>query len=148
MNFTRTELEAAHDRYVARSDRCCETGDWTPYGEQFTDDALYVEHFMGTFHGREEITKWIVESMGSTTGDWSFPQEWRMFDEERGQVLFAAWNELRDVDGNGPYRFISWSLIDYAGDDTWSRQEDLYDTGAMTQVLTRWAEAKARTEGA
>ncbi|HMD44587.1 MAG TPA: nuclear transport factor 2 family protein [Acidimicrobiales bacterium] len=148
MRCTREELEAAHDRYQARSEACVRSGDWHPYGEQFTEDAVYVEHFMGTFEGRRAITDWIVESMASTDPGWSFPLEWRMFDEDRGQVIFAAWNVLPDVDGNGPYRFISWSLVDYAGDDQWSRQEDLYDTGEMTRVYTAWNEAKATVDGA
>jgi hypothetical protein len=142
MRFSREELEQAHDRYVARSDRCAETGDWAPYGDQFTEDAVYVEHFLGTFHGRDAIRAWITESMKAYP-EMRFPQVRRMFDEERRQVLFAAWNELPDIDGNGPYRIISWSLIDYAGDDRWSRQEDLYDSAAMVAMISRYEQAKA-----
>jgi SnoaL-like domain len=145
MRFSRAELEAAHDRYVARSDHCAASGDWRPYGDQFTEDARYVEHFLGTFEGREAITEWITAAM-ATYPEMRFPQEWRMFDEERGQVLFAAWNELPDIDGNGPYRVISWSLIDYAGNDQWSRQEDLYEAQTMVDMTLRWSAARDASE--
>jgi hypothetical protein len=142
MPFPLHELEHAHDRYLQRSDRCAATGDWAPYGDQFTPDGLYVEHILGVYQGRDAIRTWITEAMGSwTPGTWSFPLEWRIFDEERGQVIFAAWNELIDPTGQGPFRFISWSLLDYAGDDMWSRQEDLYDSAAMTAALAGWVEA-------
>jgi hypothetical protein len=143
MQFTREELEQAHDRYLAVSDQCCETADWRPYGQQFAEDALYVEHILGTFHGREAITQWIVEGLSGWGRNWSFPLEWRIFDEDRGQVIFSAGNELPDLDGKGPYRFSSWSLVTYAGNDQWSRQEDLYDSAAMSDVVTRWLAAKS-----
>jgi len=51
-------LAAAHDHFMAVSNAAQESGQWDDYCDLFTEDALYVEHFLGTSHGREEIKKW------------------------------------------------------------------------------------------
>ena len=76
--FTRDEVEAEFLKYVERGT----TNDWSAWADQFTEDALYVEHAMGTFHGREQIRTWIVETMASVSG-MSFPNDWYMIDGNR-----------------------------------------------------------------
>jgi hypothetical protein len=70
-----------------------------------------------------------------------FPVQWRTFDEENGLVVFAVGNDMPDVDVNGPYIVQSWTLLEYAGDNQWSREEDIYNPDAMLRMLGRWCEA-------
>ena len=53
--WTREELQAAHDNYVATAHEAGRTGNWRPWAELFTEDAQYIEHHYGTFDGREAI---------------------------------------------------------------------------------------------
>lgn len=80
-SFPPDEVEAEFRRYLARG----EAGDWSAWADQFTEDALYVEHEFGTFHGREEIRHWIVDTMGAVSG-MTFPVEWHVVDDN--QVVF------------------------------------------------------------
>src|SRR4051812_47845039 len=84
MAHSRDEVEAEFNKYRARGD----AKDWSAWADQFTEDALYVEHEMGTFQGREAIRKWIVETM-APVGDMHFPTEWYVIDGD--MVVFAAW---------------------------------------------------------
>ena len=54
--FPHDEVEAAFHQYVERG----KANDWSAWADQFTDDAEYVEHEMGIFHGREAIREWIT----------------------------------------------------------------------------------------
>jgi hypothetical protein len=49
---------------------------------------------------------------------------------------------MPDVDGNGPHSVESWSLVEYAGNNQWSREKDIYDPETM---LTRRCHATAVT---
>ena len=97
--YTRDEVEAEFMKYVERGT----TNDWSAWADQFTEDALYVEHAMGIFHGREEIRKWIVETMASVSG-MSFPYDWYMIEGNR--VVMYCWNIFNPLPGmSGEYKF-------------------------------------------
>jgi hypothetical protein len=59
-----------------------------------------------------------------------------------GDVL-AVGNDMPDVDGNGPYSVPSWTLLEYADNNQWSREEDTYNPDAMLKMLRRWCDAQA-----
>ena len=68
--WTRAELEAAFEHYQAQVRRASETADWSLFADLFTPDATYVEHAYGTFHGREAIRDWAIETMTTPPGSW------------------------------------------------------------------------------
>jgi uncharacterized protein (TIGR02246 family) len=138
--FTKAELTAAHDRYIEQAAEAVRTGDWNAWADRFTEDAVYVEHHYGTFHGREEIRAWIVKTMVDVP-DMYFPWEWRFFDEDTGRVVGLCWNTMPDPDGNGPYRGAAWTLLEYAGDGLWSYEEDMYNPAEFQEMLGRWVAA-------
>ena len=43
--------------------RCAASGEWRDWADLFTDDAVYLEHTFGTFHGSDEIYAWITPLM-------------------------------------------------------------------------------------
>ncbi|MGO9917281.1 MAG: hypothetical protein ACLQIB_21600 [Isosphaeraceae bacterium] len=100
--YSQEELAAAHDHFMALSKASQESGDLEEYTDQFTEDALYIEHFLGVRHGRQEIKDWLIPAMKNWT-QMTFPLKWRTFNEEQGLVVFCVGNDLPDLDGNGPY---------------------------------------------
>jgi ketosteroid isomerase-like protein len=130
----RDEVEAEFERYVARG----AAGDWSAWADQFTEDARYVEHAMGTFEGREAIRDWITTTMASVSG-MSFPIDWHLVDGDR--VVMYCWNVFDPLSGmTGDYRFAVVTILEYAGDGKWSFEEDIYNEKEAEAVLARFLE--------
>lgn len=128
----RDEVEAEFQRYVARG----VANDWSAWADQFTNDARYVEHAMGTFEGREAIRDWITSTMGSVSG-MSFPIDWHVIDGDR--VIMYCWNVFDPLPGmSGDYRFAVVTILEYAGDGLWSFEEDVYNEKEAEAVLARF----------
>lgn len=144
--FSRAELEEALRIYNAARDRACRTGDWNVWAELFTDDAEYVEHAFGTFHGREQIRDWITKVMAPFP-DMTFPQDWVVFDEERGAIVFQCQNRLEhptDPDGE-PFQFPNWTRLVYAGGGRFSSEEDVYNPARDAgKTIGAWLAAGGR----
>ncbi len=58
--FSRAEMEREFEAYQEPGRVAGETGDWSPWADQFTEDAVYLEHLYGRFEGREAIRTWIT----------------------------------------------------------------------------------------
>src|SRR5690348_8820016 len=56
--------------------------DWPAWADLFTEDATYVEHVLGTMHGRDEIKQWIVKIMDDYSELYT-AYEWHMVDGNR-----------------------------------------------------------------
>jgi hypothetical protein len=63
MGHSRAELEQAFASYCALREQSSRTGDWAIWGNQFSDDARYLEHAYGELHGRDAIVAWITGVM-------------------------------------------------------------------------------------
>jgi ketosteroid isomerase-like protein len=137
---TRAELEDAFAGYQRLAAEAGRTQDWNAWADQFTEDATYVEHLFGTFHGREEIRRWITRTMTSFPGNAmpSFPVEWYLIDEDRGWVVFEVWNPMRDPGDGSVHRASNISIIHYAGDGQWSYEEDVYNPSDFTVMIEAW----------
>jgi len=141
--YERKELETALRAYNAARDAASETGDWTIWSEMFTDDADYIEHAYGTFKGKDRIREWIVKVMAPFP-NMTFPQDWVVFDEETGTVVFQCQNRLEHpTDPNGePFQFPSWTRLTYAGDGKWCCEEDVYNPARdANRVIGAWLKA-------
>ena len=127
--FDRAEVEAEFHKYEARG----KTDDWSAWADQFTEDALYIEHEMGTFHGREAIREWIVPTMSAVSG-MSFPTEWYVIEDDL--VILYCWNVFDPLPGmKGEYKFAVVVLLRYAGDGLWASEEDVYNGKEAETVL-------------
>ena len=58
--YPREEVEAAWREFRRLG---ADEENWVEWADLFTDDALYEEHNLGTFHGRPQIKEWIVSVM-------------------------------------------------------------------------------------
>jgi ketosteroid isomerase-like protein len=139
--FERNEIEAAFEEYRKRAEPSAQT-DWAHWAELFTEDALYVEHHLGTFRGRQAITDWIVSCMAdySAMTTWI---EWHQIEDDR--ICFYVWNNLPDPTGEGRhFQFPNTTILTYAGNGQFSEQHDFYNPADAEKVFTDWIAAGGR----
>jgi hypothetical protein len=142
---TRDEMERAFARYCEVREQAIASGDWRPWAALFTEDARYVEHAYGEFHGRRAIEDWIVGVM-EPFPTMTFPNDWVVLDPEQRIVVFQCQNRLpHPVDPKGPpFEFPTWTKLDYAGDGLWSGEEDVYNPKKAAEVIQSWIRAGGR----
>jgi len=146
--YTHDELEAAFRQYEATARRATETGDWGVFADQFTPDATYWEHLYGHMRGREEIRAWIVKTMAAYPGRVMphFPSDWHVVDAENGRVVVYIQNRMKDPGDGSIHQAPNVTILQYAGDNQWSYQEDVYNVNDFVTMLGSW-EAKVRELG-
>lgn len=126
MAHPRDEIQAAVDAYVALRARIT-AGDatWTDLADVFTDDVVYIDPAWGRIRGKDELLRFLVESMRGLD-DWVFPIEFTAIDEATDSVVIK-WTQVlpnRRADGS-PYVQSGISTLVYAGDGLFSYEEDL-----------------------
>jgi hypothetical protein len=144
--FTRAELEQALAIYNAARDRASETGDWRIWADLFTDDAHYIEHAYGEMHGKDAIRDWICGVMAPFPR-MTFPQDWVMFDEASGAIVFQCQNAFpAPFDAGGKaFSFPNWTRLVYAGDGKFSSEEDIYNPARdARRTVQEWRAAGGR----
>jgi hypothetical protein len=130
--FPRDEVEAAYREFVAAGD----AADWNRWADLHTEDCVWEEHHYGTIVGREKIRETITSVM-SMVPMMSFPVGWHMIDGNR--VVFYPWQVLPDpAGGDAVYRFGCVTILEYAGNGEFSRQEDVYNPNEATALFARW----------
>ena len=141
--FSKSEIEQAFSEYRRRG---VETYDWENWAALFTEDARYIEHFLGEFHGRDAIREWIVQTMDEYPFV-SMWMDWWMIEEDR--VALYIWNNLPDPTGTGKrYAFPNSTVLHYAGDGEWDYEEDFYNPADAERVWGEWFKegGRLRTE--
>ena len=137
--FPREEVEAAIARYFELAKHGTTTGDWNPWADLFTDDAIYVEHSFGVLRGREAIRQWVTTVTHSVPSDLDIVGQWYLIENDVCAVYTP--NRRPAPDGGEPYQFIGFSVFIYAGDGMWCYEEDLTNTGEIQRVSGAHANA-------
>ena len=73
-----------------------------------------------------------------------FPADWWVIDEEKGWVLAAVWNRMQDLGDGEVYQAINWSRLDYAGNDQWSYEEDIYNVEEFAVMVKAYLAARKK----
>jgi hypothetical protein len=138
--FSRTELKEALDAYEACGRDAAATRDWNAWAEQFTEDAVYIEHLFGEFNGREAIRGWITKTMTTFPGVRmpTFPIEWHVVDEERGWIICQIANVMEDPGDGSVHQASNLTILHYAGAGLWSREEDVYNPAHFLTMVQGW----------
>jgi hypothetical protein len=138
--FTRQELAEAFANFEATVARAAQTRDWDPWVEQYSPDVVYVEHAAGTMTGREAVRAWIWNTMSSFPGSHmtSFPSLWSVLDEPTGRVICELDNPMVDPGDGTIISATNISIVTYAGDGQWSRQEDIYNPLRFVSAALEW----------
>jgi hypothetical protein len=149
MPFTRDEMETAYEHYRTVAAQAGASGEWDPWADLFTEDAIYIEHLYGEFQGREAIRTWITTTMAEFPNNemTEFPADWWVIDDERGWVVCAVWNRMHDIGDAKLHQAINWSLLKYAGDNQWSYEEDIYNVGEFGEMMKDYLAARKAAPG-
>jgi hypothetical protein len=139
--FSTEEISEAYAAMHVRVQEYATTGHWEPFADHFTEDAVYVEHAFGTFRGREAIRTWSVATMtgfpgGVMTG---FPLAWHIVDAPSSRLICEVRNLMPDPgDGLQPEE-SNLTIMTYAGDGLFSREEDVYNPLRFARMAVTWA---------
>ncbi|MDX1871521.1 nuclear transport factor 2 family protein [Mycolicibacterium sp. 120266] len=138
--FTRDELTEAFAIFEHTVDRAAQTRNWDPWVDQYTEDVEYVEHAAGTMRGREQVRPWIWKTMESFPGNHmtAFPSLWTVIDEAAGRVICELDNPMRDPGDGTIISATNISIVTYAGDGLWRRQEDIYNPLRFVSAAMKW----------
>jgi SnoaL-like protein len=139
-SFSRSELAAAFGKFEETVARAAETRDWDAWVEQYTPDVEYIEHAAGTMHGRDEVRDWIKQTMTTFPGSHmiAFPTLWSVIDEATGRVILELDNPMRDPGDGSVITATNLTIITYAGDGQWSREEDIYNPLRFLKAGMKW----------
>ncbi len=143
--FSRAELTDAFAAFEAHVDAAARTCDWDGWVAHYTPDVDYIEHAMGTMKGREQVRDWIYRTMTTFPGSHmtAFPSLWSVVDEERGRIILELDNPMRDPGDGVIISATNISIITYAGDGLWSRQEDIYNPLRFLKAGMKWCRKAA-----
>jgi predicted SnoaL-like aldol condensation-catalyzing enzyme len=131
--YPREEIEAAFGEFRRLGEV---EMNWTAWADCFTEDALYEEHHLGVFHGRDEIKEWIVACMKDYSS-MTVAIDWVIFDGNR--VSFYIWNNLPDPTGTGKrYGFPNTTFLEYAGNGKFKWEADYYNANEAEKAFTEW----------
>ena len=98
--------------------------DWDAWADLFTEDVVYEERVLGTMRGRETVRQWIVPLM-EQYGEIYGVYDWHVADPS-GRVVFRMVNRRDHPSGNGVLDFPGITILQYAGDNQWSAEEDYW----------------------
>ena len=90
--------------------------------------------------GREQVRDWIYRTMTAFPGSHmtAFPSLWSVIDEATGRVIIELDNPMRDPGDGTIISATNISIITYAGDGLWSRQEDIYNPLRFLSASMKW----------
>jgi hypothetical protein len=137
VKFSHDELDLAFQTYWSTG---CVSENWNSWADLFTEDVEYIEHQMGDLRGRETVRNWIVTLMDQYCEIYT-PYSWHTVDAARGRVVFAMINRRDHPNGVDFIDFPGLSIIDYAGDGLWKRQEDYWAMPAGQAAYTEYEKA-------
>ena len=133
--FPREEVEAAYTAFIAAG----EAGDWSSWADLHSVDCEWHECNYGVIAGREAIRSKIIELMAPVSM-MKFPVEWVIIDGNR--VAYYPWQVMPDpAGGDAVYRFGCVTILEYAGNGEFSRQDDMYNPAEGERVIRAWLAA-------
>lgn len=136
--FPREEVEEAFRAFVAAGD----DGDWDRWADLHTVDCEWHECNYGIIRGRDAIKAKINEVMAPVSM-MQFPVEWVVIEGNR--VVYYPWQVMPDpAGGDAVFRFGCVTILEYAGNGEFSRQEDMYNPAEGERVIRAWMAAGGR----
>lgn len=115
--------------------------DWNAWADLFTEDAEYVEHVLGSMHGRREIKPWIIKIMDDFSELYTY-YEWHMVDGDRVVVYMQNRRDHPDAT-QPPIDFPGITILHYAGNGQWDLEEDYWAFSLATKASKEYAAACA-----
>jgi SnoaL-like protein len=139
--FSADEISEAYAAMHGRVRGYAASGRWDEFADNFTEDAVYVEHAFGTFRGRDEIRAWSVPTMTSFPGGimTGFPLAWQVVDAPTSRLICEVRNLMPDPGDGSQLEESNLTIMTYAGDGLFSREEDVYNPLRFARMSVTWA---------
>lgn len=138
--FSRSELERAFQRYW-------QTGavneDWDGFADNFSEDVVYVEHVLGTMHGREAVRAWIKPIMEQYCELYT-AYEWHVVDPDADRIVVYMQNRRDHPSGEGVIDFPGITVLHYAGGGRFDFEEDFWAVPSAQRAYREYAAACAK----
>jgi hypothetical protein len=136
VTFPDAEVVAAfHDFWTTGSTN----EDWVHWVDHLTPDVEYVERQLGTMQGRDAVRTWITELM-AVSSDVHAVLNWYIVAGDR--VVFDMWNRYFHPDpAKPPIDFAGLTVLSYAGDGLFKREEDYWDQATAKTAYVEWSAA-------
>jgi len=149
--YSRDEIERAFQRYQDMGLAAARSGDWSLWGQMFTEDCAYHEHSLGEWGGREAVVREMAALMHKTEETpwiWcnQYPVKDYVIDEDRGWVWSMIWNRMEDPGNAQVFECNCLTMLYYAGDGQFSFEEDLYNPLQFQQMMEDWLAVKENCE--
>ena len=151
------EIDEAFQAYQEAGLKAARSGDWSIWGEMFTENCFYVEQNLGTWAGREAVVRNMAAIMhltgdeetaedsdeyGHVVDPWvmcnQYPVEAYVIDEDRGWVWALIWNRMDDPGDGSIHQANCFNLFKYAGTGQFSYEEDLYNPKEFVRMMEAW----------
>ncbi len=130
--FTTAEMEAAWEEFQRLGAR---GRDWPAWAALFTDDALYIEHCIGRFHGAAGVLAFILDAM-KPVAPMTFSVDWAII--EPPYLAFDIWNHMPGLGDGTRYSFSNLTLLEFAGGGKWKLEEDFYSPRDSGRTVMKW----------
>jgi len=138
-SFTAAELEDAFRLHAETIAQTSTTGDWEPFVQLFLPHATYVDPMAGTMHGHDAIRAWVNATLAPFPGSaMHYPELWHLVDVDRGRIVCELRNVLRDPGDGTSFEANNITILDYAGDGRFHREQDVYDSPTMIRLIEAW----------
>ncbi len=135
----RSEVEAEFVKYQQVSAEAASSGNWDPWADQFSDDAIYVEHHYGVMRGQPAIRTWIKSVMTGPASHMDFPVVHHSIE---GDVVYSyILNRFLPPGGGTPFQFPVVTILCYAGNGQWCYEEDVYNPLEGARMMTAMGSA-------
>jgi hypothetical protein len=134
-------LQSGFDRYVRAIEKIATSHAWAGFADLFTEDATYCEHVYGDFSGREEIRRWIVETMTTHPGSEmvAFPPAWFVLDPPTNRVICEIRNIMRDPGDGSVHEASNITILTFDDDGGLVREEDIYNPQKFADMVVGWS---------
>ena len=143
--FSAAELNAAFADFQRTVAQVGISRDWDQFANLFTENANYIEHALGTMHGREDIRDWIWKTMTAFPGSHmtGFPALWHVVDVPTARVICEVDNPMRDPGDGTEITATNITILTYAGNGLWACEEDIYNPLEFGAAAMRWCKKAA-----
>lgn len=147
--WSREELETAFRTWHSTVARAASgAGSWRDFVDLFTPDAEYHEQMVGVLKGHDAIWAWVEPTLARFPGSamTSFPDYWHLIDDVNGVIVVKLNNLMRDPGDGSRMGADNISILTYAGNGKFSKEEDIYDPAEFTRLVPEWIQRAMELE--
>ena len=124
-----------------------ESGDWSRYGEEFTQEATLRRSGVPHLVGRDQIAAYAHHQMTTFPGNQVARLEvaWVVVDPVLSVVVYELVTVMRDAGDGSELKASTTTSLTYAGNGLWSAVVDAHNPDVYEEMAHAWSEAAQRS---